>query len=55
MTTRNTVKPVLLTSKQMEAIRNIQEEERKRSGLGIAPTIHAIARQLMDKALSSGV
>ena len=29
-----------------------QEEERKRSEFGIQPSIHEIARKLVDKALS---
>lgn len=38
------VKPVLLSAEQMQAIRNIQERERQRSNLGVAPTVHQIAR-----------
>lgn len=45
------VKPVLLGVEQIAAIRRIQEQERRKSPLGIAPTVHAIARSLMDKAL----
>ncbi|MFC6376725.1 hypothetical protein [Tatumella terrea] len=45
------LKPVLLNSEQIAALREIQEQERSRSPLNIAPTIHVIARQLMDKAL----
>lgn len=47
------VKPVLISEKQMEAIKKIQEEQRKKSEVGVAPTIHEIARGLMDKALAS--
>ncbi|CAM7399828.1 hypothetical protein ACTJ4L_002617 [Escherichia coli] len=36
----------------MEAIKKIQEEQRKKSEVGVAPTIHEIARGLMDKALA---
>mgnify|MGYP006955344414 CR=1 FL=1 len=46
------VKPVLISEKQMEAIKKIQEEQRKKSEVGVAPTIHEIARGLMDKALA---
>ncbi|WP_165698251.1 hypothetical protein [Chimaeribacter coloradensis] len=46
------VKPVLLSIKQLEALRKIQEQERAKSALGVAPTIHVIARGLMDKALA---
>lgn len=45
------VKPVLLSREQIEALRRIQDEERQKSVLGVAPSIHIIARQLMDKAL----
>ena len=47
------VKPVLISEKQIEAIKKIQEEQRKKSEVGVAPTIHDIARGLMDKALAS--
>lgn len=47
------VKPVLLSDSQIEALHQIQERERNNSPLGIAPTIHVIARQLMEKALAS--
>ncbi|BBR57154.1 hypothetical protein M2J86_16925 [Citrobacter freundii] len=43
---------VLLTRGQVEALQRIQEEERKRSEFGIQPSIHEIARKLVDKALS---
>ncbi|MDU6416557.1 hypothetical protein [Mixta calida] len=46
------VKPVLLSIEQLEALRKIQEQERSKSVLGVAPTIHVIARGLMDKALA---
>ncbi|WNN45456.1 hypothetical protein [Winslowiella toletana] len=46
------VKPVLLSIEQLEALRKIQEQERAKSVLGVAPTIHVIARGLMDKALA---
>lgn len=45
------VTPVLLTQQQVEALKQLQVQERDKSPLGIVPTIHAIARQLMDKAL----
>lgn len=46
------VKPVLLTREQIDALHHLQEEERKNSPLGIAPSIHEVARRLIDKALS---
>ena len=45
------LKPVLLNNEQIAALRAIQEQERSKSPLNIAPTIHVIARQLMDNAL----
>lgn len=53
--TLHTVKPVLLSPEQIEKIRKLQEIERKKSPLGLAPTLHAIARQLMDRALSEAM
>ncbi|MFN1150087.1 hypothetical protein [Serratia liquefaciens] len=47
------VKPVLLSGEQFAAICKIQERERKRSDLGVAPSIHQIARGLIAKALAS--
>ena len=49
---KQSVKPVLLNDDQMQAIRKIQEQQRELSGLGVAPSIHEIARGLVDKALS---
>ena len=46
------VKPVLLSDKQMQAIKKIQDEKRKKSGIGVAPSVHEIARGLMEKALA---
>lgn len=51
MTTKNNMKPVLLSTEQIVILREIQERERKSSPLGLAPSIHAIARELMNKAL----
>lgn len=50
---KQSVKPVLLSDSQLQAIRNIQEQQRKQSGLGVAPTIHEIARGLVDSALAA--
>ncbi|WP_260524128.1 hypothetical protein [Serratia sp. PL7] len=44
-------KPVLLTKEQMQAVKRIQDSERAKSPYQIAPTLNAIARGLMDKAL----
>nr|WP_304654090.1 hypothetical protein [Providencia sp. wls1921] len=45
-------KAILLTQKQMDALRKIQQSEHERSGLGIKPTLHEVARKLVDKALA---
>lgn len=45
------VKPVLLNDSQIQAIKKIQDEQKQKSGIGVAPTLHEIARGLMDKAL----
>ncbi|MDH1408973.1 hypothetical protein N5F20_00475 [Citrobacter freundii] len=49
---KQSVKPVLLSDAQLQAIRNIQEQQRKQSGLGVAPSIHEIARGLVDTCFS---
>ncbi|MCS5968739.1 hypothetical protein LNP26_17705 [Klebsiella variicola subsp. variicola] len=41
---KQSVKPVLLSEAQIQAIRKIQEKQRQQSGIGVAPTIHEIAR-----------
>jgi len=43
---------VLLTRGQVETLQRIQEKERKRSEFGICPSIHEVARKLMDRALT---
>ncbi|MER3011865.1 hypothetical protein ABTW51_23090 [Serratia nematodiphila] len=45
------VKAVLLRNDQVEAMRKLQSEVCEKSGIGAAPSIHAIARGLVDKAL----
>lgn len=45
------VKPILLTHEQIDALHRLQEEERRSSPLGIAPSIHEVARRLMAKVL----
>ncbi|HCM7508071.1 TPA: hypothetical protein N3486_000271 [Klebsiella aerogenes] len=50
---KQSVKPVLLREEQIQAIRKIQDQQRKQSEIGVAPTIHEIARGLMEKALAS--
>ncbi|VUC76237.1 Uncharacterised protein [Raoultella terrigena] len=50
---RQNVKPVLLSHEQIKALSEIREQHRKASNVGVAPTIHEIARGLIDKALAS--
>ena len=38
--------------KNAKESKKIQEEQRKKSGIGVAPTLHEIARGLIDKALA---
>lgn len=45
-------KPVMLTMDQMVRIRALQDAEKAKSPLNLAPTINAIARGLVDTALS---
>lgn len=45
------VKPVLLNGEQIQALKTIQERERQNSGMGIAPSIHAVARKVFDAGL----
>ncbi|AZJ06164.1 hypothetical protein ACKLK7_28885 [Klebsiella quasipneumoniae subsp. similipneumoniae] len=49
---KQSVKPVLLSEAQIQAIIKIQEKQRQQSGIGVAPTIHEIARGLVDTALA---
>lgn len=44
---------VALCREHLQSIREIQEEERKRSPIGVAPTLNAIARALVAKGLES--
>ncbi|MDL5478893.1 hypothetical protein QSI24_06705 [Klebsiella quasipneumoniae] len=42
-----------LSEAQIQAIIKIQEKQRQQSGIGVAPTIHEIARGLVDTALAT--
>ncbi|HFZ8993816.1 TPA: hypothetical protein ACIPUI_000908 [Citrobacter freundii] len=46
-------KTILLTKEQFIQLEQIQQKVRQQSPLGIAPGIHAIARQLMERALET--
>lgn len=46
-------KAIMLTREQVDKIAEIQKSERNKSALGIAPSLHAIARKLMAQALES--
>lgn len=50
---KQSVKPILLSDTQVQAIRAIQETQRQQSGIGVAPSIHEIARGLVDSALAT--
>ncbi len=50
---KQSVKPVLLSEAQIQAIRKIQEQQRQQSGIGVAPTIHEIAREGANKQVIS--
>lgn len=50
---KQSVKPVLLSEAQIQAIIKIQEKQRQQSCIGVAPTIHEIARGLVDTALAT--
>lgn len=50
---KQSVKPVLLSQAQIQEIKKIQAQERQHSAMGIEPSIHEIARRLVDKALMS--
>ncbi|MBA0216262.1 hypothetical protein H4F33_18660 [Pectobacterium brasiliense] len=52
MNRKSNTQAVLLTRKQVEALQRLREQESKRSELGITPSIHEVARRLMDKVLS---
>lgn len=43
---------VLLTREQVEKLQRLQAMERERSEFGITPSIHEVARKLVDKALT---
>lgn len=43
---------ILVTRDQFTAIEQLQQQEAQRSATGAAPTVHAIARALIDKGLS---
>ncbi|MFG0430322.1 hypothetical protein ACF8EE_17875 [Serratia liquefaciens] len=47
------VKAVLLRNDQVDAMRKLQAEASEKSGIGVAPSIHAIARGLVDSALNA--
>ena len=49
---KSTLKPVLLSVQQIAALEEIQKQERNKSPLDIAPTIHVIARKVFDQALN---
>lgn len=44
-------RPILIDRESMDSLHRIQERERNKSDLGVAPSIQDIARSLLRKAL----
>lgn len=53
MTRKTNTKAVLITREQYAALEHIQRRDSQISTTGAAPTINAIARTLLDKALAA--
>ncbi|PIJ55515.1 hypothetical protein BOM23_19240 [Erwinia sp. OLMDLW33] len=53
MSNKANVQRVLLSKAQVSSLHRIREQEKTRSPYGVAPSIHVIARRLMDKALEN--
>ncbi|HDT0937803.1 TPA: hypothetical protein QHT32_001232 [Escherichia coli] len=53
MKTKN-VRAVLLAREQIDRLERIRNDEATRSAYGIRPTIHEVARKLIDEALNKG-
>lgn len=51
MTTPRNTTTILINREQADQIRQIQEQERKHSEIGACPSIHTVARCLIDSAL----
>ena len=51
MDRKQNTQAVLLRRSLVDALQRIRDEESQRSGLGIKPSVHEVARRLMDKAL----
>lgn len=49
--TKSTVRPVLITRNQIEILQIIREQEKHKSALGITPSIHDVARKIIDLGL----
>ncbi|AKF36923.1 hypothetical protein DVP78_12120 [Yersinia enterocolitica] len=45
-------KPILIDNDCIEAMKRIQEQERNKSAIGVAPSLQEIARGLIRKALT---
>ncbi|EFU4617220.1 hypothetical protein KJE01_21540 [Escherichia marmotae] len=48
------VRAVLLAREQIDRLERIRNDEAARSAYGIRPTIHEVARKLIDEALNKG-
>jgi hypothetical protein len=53
MKTKN-VRAVLLAREQIDRLERIRNDEAARSAYGIRPTIHEVARKLIDEVLNKG-
>lgn len=51
---KGNMRAVLLSREQTERLERIRNEEAARSAYGIRPTIHEVARKLIDEALNKG-
>lgn len=46
-------KTILLTKEQIAVLEKIRQAEHRNSPLGLSPSLHAIARRIMDSALEA--
>ncbi|MGG5961122.1 hypothetical protein ACQSED_05190 [Salmonella enterica] len=51
MSRKNSMQPVLLRPEQVGELQRIREREAQKSVLGIRPSLHEVARQLIDRAI----
>ncbi|EHT6838140.1 hypothetical protein RLV03_003556 [Salmonella enterica subsp. enterica serovar Benin] len=51
MSRKKSMQPVLLRPEQVGELQRIREREAQKSVLGIRPSLHEVARQLIDRAI----